>query len=30
MTVSEYKGSTLIGIREHFEKDGKTLPGKKV
>ncbi|KAI5859113.1 transcriptional Coactivator p15-domain-containing protein [Tricharina praecox] len=29
MTVSEYKGKTLIGIREYFEKDNMTLPGKK-
>lgn len=30
VTVSEFKGSTYIGIREYYEKDGKQLPGKKV
>lgn len=28
--VSEFKGNTMIGIREFYEKDGKMLPGKKV
>ena len=28
-TVNEYRGKTYVGIREYYEKDGKTLPGKK-
>ena len=28
--VSQFKGNTMIGIRELYEKDGKALPGKKV
>ena len=28
--VSQFKGSTMVGIREFYEKDGKMLPGKKV
>lgn len=28
--VSEYKGATLISLREYYERDGKTLPGKQV
>ncbi|KAK0353371.1 hypothetical protein LTR59_010167 [Friedmanniomyces endolithicus] len=27
--VSTYKGMTLISIREYYEKDGKSLPGRK-
>ncbi|KAK5115532.1 hypothetical protein LTR62_001191 [Meristemomyces frigidus] len=27
--VSSYKGTTMINIREYYEKDGKNLPGKK-
>lgn len=29
MTISEFKGSTLINIREYYQKDDKFLPGKK-
>ena len=30
ITVSEFKGSTLVSLREYFEKDGEMRPGKKV
>lgn len=30
LTVSEFKGKTMISVREYYEKDGKSLPGKKV
>ena len=30
MGVSEFKGKKMINIREYYEKEGKTLPGKKV
>jgi Transcriptional Coactivator p15 (PC4) len=30
MTVSEFKGKTMVSIREYYEKDGQVLPGKKV
>ncbi|EME42281.1 hypothetical protein DOTSEDRAFT_154955 [Dothistroma septosporum NZE10] len=30
LVVSDYKGSTMINIREYYEKDGKTLPGKGI
>ncbi|KAI9699579.1 MAG: hypothetical protein M1820_007078 [Bogoriella megaspora] len=27
--INEFKGKTLINIREYYDKDGQTLPGKK-
>lgn len=29
ISVSTFKGKSLINIREYYEKDGKLLPGKK-
>jgi len=29
ISVSKYKGKTLVDIREYYEKDGKSLPGRK-
>ena len=30
VTISEFKGKTMVGIREYYEKDNEWLPGKKV
>ena len=30
VTVSEFKGKRMVNIREYYEQNGKTLPGKKV
>ncbi|KAH8695905.1 putative RNA polymerase II transcriptional coactivator [Talaromyces proteolyticus] len=29
VTVSTFKGKTLVHVREYYEKDGQELPGKK-
>jgi hypothetical protein len=29
VSVSTFKGTTYVNLREYFEKDGKTLPTKK-
>ncbi|KAF2088562.1 PC4-domain-containing protein [Saccharata proteae CBS 121410] len=29
VTVSEFKGKSMVNIREYYEKDGKSLPGRK-
>lgn len=30
VTVSEFRGKTMVSVREYYEKDGRELPGKKV
>ncbi|KIW10979.1 hypothetical protein PV08_10278 [Exophiala spinifera] len=29
VTISEFKGKTLVNVREYYQKDGEWLPGKK-
>ncbi|KAK6536767.1 hypothetical protein TWF281_000982 [Arthrobotrys megalospora] len=29
VTVSEFMGNVMVSVREYYEKDGKSLPGKK-
>lgn len=28
LQVSDFKGVTMVSVREYYEKDGRTLPGK--
>lgn len=30
VTISSFRGKTLVNVREYYEKDGQELPGKKV
>jgi hypothetical protein len=30
VTISDYKGMTLVNIREYYQRDSEWLPGKKV
>lgn len=30
VTISEFRGKSLVSVREYYEKDGQELPGKKV
>ena len=30
VVISEFKGKKMVNIREYYDKDGKSLPGKKV
>ena len=30
VTINDFRGKSLISVREYYEKDGESLPGKKV
>lgn len=30
VTVSSFRGKTMVNVREYYEKGGQELPGKKV
>lgn len=30
VTISSFRGKTMVNVREYYEKDGQELPGKKV
>lgn len=30
VTISSFRGRTMVNVREYYEKDGQELPGKKV
>lgn len=30
VTISDFKGKTLVNVREYYQKDNDWLPGKKV
>lgn len=30
ITISDFRGKSMVNIREYYEKDGQELPGKKV
>lgn len=30
VTISTFRGKTMVNIREYYEKDGQEFPGKKV
>jgi hypothetical protein len=30
VTVSSFRGKSMVNVREYYEKDGQELPGKKV
>lgn len=30
VTISKYGGKVMVNVREYYEKDGQSLPGKKV
>lgn len=30
VTISSFRGKTMVNVREYYEKDGEELPGKKV
>lgn len=30
VTISEFKGKSMVNIREYYQQDGNWLPGKKV